>query len=318
MAEQAERRRLADRPLLKLGGKPFIPCPGTRADGTPCKGRHTCPAHAEGPRCTGTRADGKPCTRAARDGTGTCPVHAPGAADTRAKKRQEKKKEVAAMPREDSEATVRRREEDKARAALKRLGEPVPIENALVELQKVAAEVIAFKDFLRVKLFDIDVADWRFTSAQNLEQVHGIAQLFERALDRTIITLTSLSRVQADDRLAAIEEAKLAMVLAALRGALTEAGLDATVAEIIKQAFSRRIRVIRTERIRSFSSLNDPTSTMDAGFSAGVSPTRTRPGRHGSVMLRPKPVVIILRTSTIGFALAFAPRSQPRALQPLR
>ena len=150
------------------------------------------------------------------------------------------------MPREDSEATVRRREEDKARAALKRLGEPVPIENALVELQKVAAEVIAFKDFLRAKLFDIDVADWRFTSAQNLEQVHGIAQLFERALDRTIITLTSLSRVQADDRLAAIEEAKLAMVLAALRGALTEAGLDATVAEIIKQAFSRRIRVIRT------------------------------------------------------------------------
>src|SRR5215469_5347551 len=108
----AERRRLADRPLLKLTAAPFIPCPGTRRDGKPCKGRDTCPAHADGPRCTGTRADGKPCTRPDYDGTGTCHIHAPGAAE----KRKAKAAEVAAMPRDNSktarEAAARAREED--------------------------------------------------------------------------------------------------------------------------------------------------------------------------------------------------------------
>ena len=46
---------------------------------------------------------------------------------------------------------------------------------------------------------------------------------------------------------------------------------------------------------------------MGTGFSAAVSPTRTRPGRKDSVRRRPNPVVIILRTSTMSFALALRP-----------
>ena len=78
------------------------------------------------------------------------------------------------------------------------------------------------------------------------------------------------------------------------------------------------ILVIRTVRILSFSSLSEPKSPMGTGFSAEVSPTRTKPGRKDLVKRRPNPVVVILRTSTMVFLLAVALRSQPRAWQPPR
>jgi hypothetical protein len=274
---------------------PGIRCTGTTRQGKPCgnwagPGTIRCRDHREDtPRCTGVNADGTPCTKQPADGSQTCISHTPERVAARGGTR------CAATNTDGTQCkmlaltglnvcrkhggwspTSRSRhaaavEEEKARKALHRLGHPAPVENALLELQRFAGEVVAVKDYLRNRVFDMDETDWRYASAQQLEQVHGIVQVWERAMDRCATTLSALSRVQADERLAAIQEATLLMLLAALNGALAEGGVDTAAAAAIKQAFAKKVRVLKAgEVISGYRAINGPGHKQRSGEGATV------------------------------------------------
>ena len=267
-------RSLSDSHLTAPSQKPAIPCTATMGNGKPCNRfamygtkPPLCKYHRTDRPCPGTTKAGEPCKSPAMNGQDTCWNHGPdGPAKRERKPRAQQCTAVSgktgkrcAHPAIDG-ATVcrshggqsrrvrqmaaRRTEEAKARSALKRIGEPVPVANALLALQKHAGGVEAFRDLLWESVSQIDVDKWRYESAQNLEQIHGLVTLFERAQDRCTVTLSALARVQVDDRLAAIHEATLLMLLSALRDALAKAGLDTDTASRVKADFAKRVRVI--------------------------------------------------------------------------
>src|SRR6185437_14644823 len=90
---------------------------------------------------------------------------------------------------------AQRIEEEQARKALARFGEPVPVTNALEALQKRAGRIEAFANFLEEQIFAIKVEDWRYKSAQDLEQIHGLVQLFTAQQDRCTAALAGLAAV---------------------------------------------------------------------------------------------------------------------------
>ena len=223
-------------------------CARVNADGSPCtrvpmEGSDVCYSHtpelvaaenATAKRCTGFHQDGTPCRFRPLKGMEVCKGHGGGTPASR-------------------RAAARRIEEEKARKALDRLGEPVPVTNALLTLQKRAARIEAFADFLEQQLFQIQVTDWTYKSQQELEQVHGLAQMYGAQQDKCVSALTGLARVQVDDRLVAIEEKKAEMIMAAHEAAIAAynkalgIAVNTEAQRAAYQAFSRKLTVVRGE-----------------------------------------------------------------------
>lgn len=248
--------------------RPAVPCSGKTVDGRCCPnktevGKRYCIIHnPERARCEAMRKDGKPCTQLAADGSTLCRFHDPVRVAARKRDRQCVHATVtggrcsnAAMeeqtvcnmhggraPQNIRAAQVRIAEK-RARQQLAVLGEPVPVENALEALQRVAGEVLAWKAACKSFVDALSPEQYRYASKAGLEQIQGHVVLWERAMDRAAEVLAKLSRVQVDERLAVIEQAKADMLAAALTAALTEAGIPAEQASVIRVDFSRRLRV---------------------------------------------------------------------------
>src|SRR6185437_7812768 len=145
---------------------------------------------------------------------------------------------------------AQRIEEEQARKALARFGEPVPVTNALEALQKRAGRIEAFANFLEEQIFAIKVEDWRYKSAQDLEQIHGLVQLFTAQQDRCTAALAGLARVQVDERLVAIEEKKADMIMGAFDAALAAVfkalgiAVSTDAQQAAYQVFSRKLTII--------------------------------------------------------------------------
>jgi hypothetical protein len=143
--------------------------------------------------CTARRKDGTPCRGPAVRGADKCRMHLG--------------KRVAQV----------RLEYESARQ-LARLNLP-PVDDPLTELARVAAEVVAWKDAMGVKVSAL--TSLRYEAGQG-EQLRSEVALWERALDRCERFLGVMARLNIDERLTAISEAQAIAVIAAL-----DAGLDA-------------------------------------------------------------------------------------------
>lgn len=106
-----------------------------------------------------------------------------------------------------------------------------PIDDPLRALQQLAGEVLAWKNALvaRVDLTDLD---------------GPTVVLMERALDRCNTVLSTIARLNIDERLAAVDEATAVMVVRALEAGLAAAGLAGTAAEIARQATRAHLRLV--------------------------------------------------------------------------
>jgi hypothetical protein len=98
-----------------------------------------------------------------------------------------------------------------------------PVDNPLEALSALAGEIKAWKDFLAEKLTELNTLRY---SGEHAEQIRGEVVLYERALDRAVSVLTSIARLNIDERLAAIGEVQAAMLEGALEAALTALGLS--------------------------------------------------------------------------------------------
>jgi hypothetical protein len=125
--------------------------------------------------------------------------------------------------------------------AAQRLGIAPAVENPLHELQKLAGEVLRWKDLCREHLADLKTLGY---AGMTGEQVHAKVLVWERALDRSITALATLARLNIDERLARIEEQQADMVRAAFAAALEEIGTGPEQRATAAKVFARHLRVV--------------------------------------------------------------------------
>jgi hypothetical protein len=125
--------------------------------------------------------------------------------------------------------------------AVEILGAP-PIDDPLRALQQLAGEVLAWKNAIaaRVSLDDL---------MGDSEQVRAAVVLLERALDRCNTVLSTIARLNIDERLAAVDEATALMVVRALEAGLAAAGVRGTAAEQARQATRAHLRLVTSEGV---------------------------------------------------------------------
>lgn len=119
-----------------------------------------------------------------------------------------------------------------------------PVHDPLTALKEVASEVLAWKDAMRKKMEELDTLSY---STDYGETAKAVVQLFERAMDRAVDTLTKIARLNIDERLAAVTERQAKMIEDGFFDALDALGIpvtDMATRENITVAFARNLAVI--------------------------------------------------------------------------
>jgi hypothetical protein len=98
------------------------------------------------------------------------------------------------------------------------------VTNPLEELSLLVSEVILYKDFCADQVARLR-GDYRYEGRSG-EQLRAEVALYERSLDRVGKLLIEWSRLDIDERLTKIEEAKAAMLLEVIRRVLLSADLS--------------------------------------------------------------------------------------------
>lgn len=133
--------------------------------------------------------------------------------------------------------------ERKIDAAVRRLN-ITPVEDPLSALKMLAGEVLAWKNEMSRHVGELEILRYRSDAA---EQIRGEVQLFERAMDRCASVLTSIAKLNIDERLAAISEQQAQALTTALFAAFDEAGLgitDTAEKKAVAKAFNGHLRLV--------------------------------------------------------------------------
>lgn len=111
-----------------------------------------------------------------------------------------------------------------------------PIENPLTELARITAQVVAFKDAIGERVNEL--VHLRYVDDKGGEQMRSEVGILERAFDRCEKFLTAMARLKIDERLAAIQESQVDLLMTHLDAALTKAGVPAEQAAEVKLALA--------------------------------------------------------------------------------
>jgi hypothetical protein len=138
-----------------------------------------------------------------------------------------------------AKAAEKQRLEHEVRDLLARL-DVTPVEDPLTELQKLAGEVVAWKNAMAAKVNELTSV--RYETLYG-EQLRSEVALFERAMDRCERVLTAMARLNIDARLARISEEQGRLVTEALRGALAELGLSQEAQMAARPVVARHLQL---------------------------------------------------------------------------
>lgn len=114
-----------------------------------------------------------------------------------------------------------------------------PVENPLKEIAVVAAQVLWFKDQVAERVNELTSLRY---STEGGKQLRAEVALFERALDRCEKFLGSMARLNIDERLVRIEQAKAEVIVAAVDAALAKAGVSGERATEARREAARHLR----------------------------------------------------------------------------
>lgn len=117
-----------------------------------------------------------------------------------------------------------------------------PVADPLTALAEIAGEVVAWKNAMAGKVNEL--TQLRYADAKGSEQLRSEVALFERALDRCEKFLSTMAKLNIDERLAAIEQQKIEMVSAALSLALAELGLSEQQQSEARRGVARHLRAV--------------------------------------------------------------------------
>lgn len=88
----------------------------------------------------------------------------------------------------------------------------VPLDDPIGQLQKLAAEVVAFQEILGNKVEELRT--WTYDDISDKEEVRAIILAYERAMDRTGKLLVDMARLNIEERLAKVTEAQSRQLIA--------------------------------------------------------------------------------------------------------
>lgn len=116
-----------------------------------------------------------------------------------------------------------------------------PTDDPISELQRIAGETVALKDHLRRHVEKLSSIRYRAET----EQTRAELTCYMTALRDCTSVLTSLARLNLDERAVRIKEAQAVMIRSAVDRALREAGLEGESLERGRMAVGRHLKVIR-------------------------------------------------------------------------
>lgn len=117
-----------------------------------------------------------------------------------------------------------------------------PAENPLTALQALAGRVLAMERAIGEKVNELGAI--RYDSENGGEQLRAEVAVLERAMDRAGKFLVDIARLNIDERLVKIEEAKAKVIVEAIEIALAVAGVRGQAATEAKRAAARHLRSV--------------------------------------------------------------------------
>lgn len=188
-----------------------------------------------GEKCTSkAKRTGVRCTKWPVKGATVCPSHGGKAPQVKA-------------------AAARRVVEGQALKAVSALGRWGPVTDPLSALADVAGEVTAVKDFLRglvEQIVERQSDPLRVPDDKGAEQMRAEFTAYMAMLNTTVGTLATIAKLNIDERMARIDEARAEMIREALRRAFAEAGLAGEQQTKGLAAFGRHLRVVGADEKR--------------------------------------------------------------------
>lgn len=176
-------------------------------------------------KCAATaKRTGERCTKWPVKGATVCPSHGGRAPQVKAK-------------------AARNLVEQDAARAVSAMGAWTPVTDPLSALADVAGEVTAVKDFLRGLVDRIvereqrhaleagvarlmgDEGGLRVPDEKGVEQMRAEFQAYMAMLNSTVATLATIAKLNIDERMARIEEARKTMIIEAMRRGFAAAGV---------------------------------------------------------------------------------------------
>lgn len=171
-----------------------------------------------------SKQSGNRCRRWATKGSTVCKMHGSAAP------------QVAAKAEE-------RVTEDVARRTFGRLSEVAqPVGNPFAALSTLAGEVMAWKDFIAGRIAELDRL--RYEGLGSGEQLNAEVALFERALDRCVVTMTAIAKLNLDEKAIRVSEAQVSLVEKALTASLTDVGLSGDEQRRVGARLAHHLRLV--------------------------------------------------------------------------
>jgi len=133
--------------------------------------------------------------------------------------------------------------EERARVMLARL-DVRPCDDPLTELQKLAGQVLAWKDAIGHMVNELESIRYETEFG---EQLRAEVALFERAMDRCERVLVAMARLNIEDRLVKVSEAQGRLLTEVVLGAFADIGLSREVQDAVRPAIARRLRLVAAE-----------------------------------------------------------------------
>ena len=116
------------------------------------------------------------------------------------------------------------------------------ITNPLEELALLASEILTYKDYCAMQVARLR-GDERY-EGRGGEQLRAEVALYERSLDRAGKILIDWSRLNIDERLAKIEEAKANAILDVIRHALSAAEVDEEMRAVAEKTAIKELKAL--------------------------------------------------------------------------
>lgn len=178
-------------------------------------------------KCTGiNRRSGTPCKRYAINGGKVCTAHGGALPPVRI-------------------AAERNLLEKKATKELRRLeavlGPADPVDDPLTALARMAGEVMRWKELIAEQVSTLTSVGYEGMTG---EQVNAAVQVFERALDRCVMVLATMAKLNIDERLAAVSEKQAAVVVDVLTAVLAEMGMNHEQQREARTRVAHKLRVV--------------------------------------------------------------------------
>lgn len=133
---------------------------------------------------------------------------------------------------------------EQAAKELARLDVP-PVADPLTELARLAGQAVAWKDAMAGRVNELTSIRY---STEGGEQLRSELLLWERALDRCVMTLTAMARLNIEERLAGIRKQTADMLERAFDAGMEASGASFEGKAKGREAFKRHLKVVADGR----------------------------------------------------------------------